>query len=90
MREPEFGGPYVIEDDICDTLDFVVPGYCHDRDRERKAPGRVDRDDAIDRPLDEQAGIFVDQVGSVTVADDKIEISLLQEKSSTPLITEAE
>ena len=59
MLERNFGGPYVVEDDVCNAFDFVVSGYGDDRNGERKGPWRVDRNESIDGPLDEESGIFV-------------------------------
>ena len=50
----------VIENYIHDTFHLIVPGNSHDWDRERKAPGRVNGDEAVHRPFKKKAWVFID------------------------------
>ena len=69
----------MIEDNVGHALDVVVSGHGDHGHGKVEVPGRVDGDQAIHRSLQEHARVFVDQIGAVAVAGDKVEVSLLQE-----------
>ena len=79
MLERDFGGAHVVQNDVGHTFHLVVSRHRDHGHRERKSPGSIDRDQAIDRALQEEPRIFVDQVGAVAVAYDKVEVPFLQE-----------
>jgi len=80
MLKGNFGGADVVENDVGYAADFIMSRYGDDGDGERKRPGSVDGDEAVDGALDEEARIFVDEISAMAVADDEIKVSFLQEK----------
>ena len=48
MLECDFGGPHVVQHNVGHALHMVVSRDCDHRDRERKSPGSIDRDQAVD------------------------------------------
>ncbi len=70
---------FVVEDDVGDTGDFVVSGDGDDGQREVEVPGGIDGDEAIHRSLLEHTWVLVDQIGTVAMAGDEVEVTLLQE-----------
>ena len=69
----------MVEDDVDDAFDVVVAGDGDDGDGEVEMPGCIDGDQSVDGALEEHARIFVDEVGTMTMAGDKVEVAFLQE-----------
>ena len=55
-----------------------MSGDGNDRDGEVQVPGGIHGDQAVHRSFEEHSWVFVDQIGAVAVAGDKVEVSLLQ------------
>jgi len=78
MFERDFRGTPVIEDDVGHTIHIVVAGDRDHRHRKVEVPGSIDGDEAIDRALEQHAGIFVDEIGAVAMAGDEIKVTFLE------------
>ena len=74
----EFGSAIVIQKNVADTNCGIVPGDGEHRHRQVVMPGRVHGDESIDEAAQQQLGIFLDQIGTVMVAGDEIEITFFQ------------
>ena len=79
MIQGKVGSEVVIEDYVDNAGGFVVAGDGDHGEAQLEAPRSVDCDHSLDRAVEEQPGIFVDEVGAMVVAGDKIEIPCLQE-----------
>ena len=58
---------------------MLVAGNGHDRHGNSRLVERIHEDEAFNSPLLQQTWIFVDQVGAMPVANDKIKISFLKQ-----------
>src|SRR5258708_16061950 len=73
------GGALVVEDNVGYAFYVVVAGHGDYRHGEIQVPGGIHSYQAVHRSLQEHAWIFVDEIGAVAVAGDKVEVSLLEE-----------
>lgn len=73
------GRTFVVEDDVGYTGDLIVTGDGDHGQREVEVPGGIDGDEAIHRSFLEHTWVLVDQIGTVAMAGDKVEVTLLQE-----------
>jgi hypothetical protein len=77
--EREVRRPRVIDLDVDDAFDRLMPRDRHDRDRQRLGERRVEGDDAFDRAIDQQLLVLVDEVVAMAVAGQEVEIARLQQ-----------
>src|SRR5215472_9256223 len=68
MRDRQMGRLLMIDDDIGNVCDLVVPRYGHDGNRELVIPHGVDGNDSVHPPIEKGFGIFLDEVGPVAMA----------------------
>src|ERR1700686_3903049 len=68
----------MVEHNVGHALHVVVPGYGDDRHGKVQVPGGIHGDQAVHRSFQEHSWVFVDQIGAVPVAGDKVEVSFLQ------------
>src|SRR5258708_26357816 len=73
------GGSLMVEHNVSYAFYVVVPGHGDYRHGEIQVPGGIYGDQAVDRSFQKHAWIFVDEIGAVAVAGDKVEVSLLEE-----------
>src|SRR3954467_8623491 len=80
MLERQHCGVAMIEHNVGDSGHTTMP---RDNDgghlRSRGQLGSVDGDNSFDYPLHEEAGILLEQVGLVTMANHKVEVARLQQ-----------
>lgn len=69
----------MVENDVGNALDFVVAGDGDHRHREVEVPGSVNGDESVHGAFEEHARIFIDEIGTVAMTGDEVEIALLQE-----------
>src|SRR4029077_3208590 len=72
------GGTLVVKHNVGHALHVVVSGHGDDRHGKVQVPRGIDGDEAVHRSFQEHPRIFVDQIGAVAVAGDKVEVSLLE------------
>src|SRR5208337_271777 len=70
---------FVVEHDVGYTGDLIVPGDGDYGQREVEVPGGIDGDEAIHRSFLEHTWVLVDQILTVAMAGDEIEVTFLQE-----------
>jgi len=69
----------VVEHNVGHAFHVVVPGHGDDGHGKVQVPGGIHGDEAVHRAFEEHARVFVDQIGAVAVAGDKVEVPLLEE-----------
>lgn len=69
----------MVEDNVGDTFDIVVPGHGDHGHGKVETPGSVDGDEAVDGAFHENVRVFIDEIGAVPMAGDEVEVTLLQE-----------
>lgn len=73
-------GGEVVELDGDEALAVLVAGDGDDGHGEVVVHGGIDRDDAFDGAREEEARVSLEEIGAVVVADDEVEIFLLEER----------
>ena len=78
VLQGQFCRKSVVEDDIGDAFDFAMAGNSDDGHAQTCRTSGVHSDQAFDRALLEQARIFLDELGTVAMANDQIKIALFE------------
>src|SRR5215470_657525 len=80
MYQCQLSRPAMVQLDVGDSANLVMTRYGHRRDRQVSVrPWRVERNEPVDRTRQQHFGIFVDQVGPMTMARNKVKIAFLQQ-----------
>lgn len=80
MVESHPRGAGMVESDVGDALARLMAGDGNNGNGKRAFAASVDGDDALDGALQEHFRVFVDQIGAMAMAREKIEVAFLKEK----------
>src|SRR6266849_8254741 len=78
VLEGKLGGSLMVQDDVGHALYVVVARYRDHGHRKGEIPRCVDGDQAIDGSFEKEPGVLINEVWTVAVAGDKIEVSFFQ------------
>ena len=84
VRQRLRGGAAMVDHDVRDAVDLAVPRHRHHGHGQRRADRRVDQDQAIDRSVEHQPRVLVDEVGAMPVAGDEVQVAGLQQRVFDP------
>ncbi len=79
VLQGQSGGALVVEDDIRDAIAFVVARDGDHRHGQALLHRRVHCNDALHGSRQQEVLVFVDQVRTMMVADDEVEVAFLQQ-----------
>src|SRR4029079_396774 len=80
MPERQFRSPFLIEDNVGDSVDLLVSGDCNSRKNSDTLPkSGIDEDKALDGAVHEKARILFDEIRLAAVAGGQIKVALFNQ-----------
>src|SRR4051812_30219231 len=75
MSDPELSSMLVIQRDVRDTVQFIMPRNINDRQRRLEPDGCIDNNYPFDASLDQQPRVFLQQIVTMQMTRGEVKIA---------------